>query len=312
MEITLSCEDYEWLRPLIDGSVRSSALDLTVVPITSGGERHRRAAAGEFDVAEFSLGMYLANWNDWDFTAIPAFPRRFFPHSRVVVNAEAGIESPADLEDKRVGIQYYGNTLAIWARGVFADRYDLDIEAVEWYTTKPEPLEIDLPPEVVGRVDRKEAPSLVARGELDALVLSKTAELYPLPDGVERLFPDSEAVERVYYAETGFYPVMHNVVVRDEVVAEHPWVPTELVKLMRRSVDAAAERARFEAKYPLVWWQRYREREQELFGDLWGRSFEFDANAAELETLSRYAHELGLTDELLDPAELYLHGDDLL
>lgn len=70
--------------------------------------------------------------------------------------------------------------------------------------------------------------------------------------------------------------------------------------------------ARDEAKYPLVWWQQYREQEQEVLGDVWGRSFEFDATANELETMVRYAHEQGLIDERFDPEEMFVRADENL
>lgn len=307
LELSLSIEDYEWTRPLVEGEVTPDGIDLTVVPMTSGGERHRRMLDGEFDAAEFSIGMYLAGWPDLEFTAIPAFPRRFFPHSRIVVNADAGIERPSDLAGKRVGIQYYQNTHALWTRGILAERHGLDLDAVEWLTTKPEPIDRE-PPVPLGRFDRSEGPDLVSRGDLDALVISKTAELYPLPENVDRLFPDPKTTERRYYEETGLYPLMHNVVLADEVVDEHPWVVGELLDLFRRSHERATERYRYASKYPLVWWQKYREDERDVFGDLWSGWFEYEANAAEAERMVEYAVTLDLLDEPVDAREMYRTG----
>lgn len=79
LSLSLAVEDYEWLEPLINGDVRPDGIDLDVTTLTSGGQRHTRMMNGEFDVAEFSLCRYVTGWPDWEFTAIPAFPRRFFP-----------------------------------------------------------------------------------------------------------------------------------------------------------------------------------------------------------------------------------------
>jgi 4,5-dihydroxyphthalate decarboxylase len=311
LSLTLACTDYEWLEPLARGEVEADGIDLTVLTDMGGGERHWRAVAGEFDIAEFSLGTYITGWPDWEFTAIQAFPRRFWPHSRVFVNSEAGIEEPADLAGKRVGLSSYQNTLALWTKGVFGEHYGLDLEAVEWCTSKPEPVDVDLPVDLE-RIDRDSRPAQLARGDLDALFMPATAGLYPLPDTVERLYDDLRDAEGAYYEETGFYPLMHNVVIQNDLIDEEPWVPTEILRLFRRSQEVAAERARYEAKYPLVWWQQYREEEREVVGDVWGRSFEFDANAEELRTMVRYAHQQGLIDERFDAEGMFVRADENL
>ena len=306
MELSLSfaCNRYQWLEPLIDGEVEPNGIDLTVLTGIHSSERHERTIRGEFDVAEFSIGTYLTGWPDWEFASLPAFPRRFTPHSRTLVNTDAEIDSPADLEGKRVGIISWQNTLALWAKGVFADRYDLDLTTVDWCVTQPEPVPVDLPVPVQ-RIDREESTSMLAAGDLDALVLPSTVELYPPEEGTEPLFTDLRTVETAYHEETGFYPVMHNVVVADHVLADHPWVATELQTAFRRSVEAFEERARHAERQPLVWWQDYRTRERETFGDIWGRSFEFERNESELETVVGYAAEQGLLDAPVDAAELF-------
>jgi len=312
LSLTLACTDYEWLEPLVRGAVAPEGVDLTVLTGMGGSERHWRTMQGEFDVAEFSLGTYLTGWPDWTFTAIPAFPRRFFPHSRVFVNREAGIETPADFHGKRVCIVSYQNTLALWLKGIFAEHDGLDLERVEWVTWKDEPVPVDLPVALTVHDRHASRRDLLASGELDAVAIPSTGGMYPLPATVERLYDDLETPERAYYEAGGHYPLMHTVVVRDDLVAAHPWLPTELVKAFRASAATFEERARHEAKYPLVWWQSYREREAAVFGDVWGTSFEYAANAEALRTMTRYAHEQGLTDERWDPADLFIDVDDRL
>lgn len=308
LSLSFACEDYEWFEPLVRGEVEPDGIDLTVLATKSGGERHRRMIAGEFDAAEFSLGTYITGWPDWEFTAIPAFPRRFFPHSRIVVRADAGIERPTDLEGGRVLLRTYQNTHALWTKGVLTEHYGVDLDAIEWYALGDEPVPVDVP--IAGMCSGfDEAYEQIARGELEALVFTKSAELYPLRENTTRLFEDPMATERAYHEETGFYPVMHNVVIQNDLLDDHPWVATELLKAFRRSVDVFQERARYEAKYPLVWWQSYREQERERFGDIWGRSFEFDTNEAELQTMIGYAHDQGLVDEPFDAEKMFVRAD---
>lgn len=305
LALTLACTDYEWLEPLVYGAVEPENVDLAVFHEIEHAQQHIRMIDGEFDIAEFSLGTYIAGWPlGWEFTAIPVFPRRFFPHSRVFVNRQAGIDEPADLEGKRVGIVSFQNTLALWFVGIFVDRYDLDLDSIDWHTFGTQKVPEDVPYDTT-QIDRMTLPTQLARGDIDAVVNPRTGPFYPLHENVKRLFDDLPAAERDCYEATGFYPLMHTVVVRNELLDDHPWLATELTDTFRRSHDAFATRINDESLYPLVWWQHYREQEEALFGDVWGRSFSLEPNLDELDTMVRYASDRGLIDERVDARDLF-------
>jgi 4,5-dihydroxyphthalate decarboxylase len=65
-------------------------------------------------------------WQTLELTAIPIFVTRMFRHSYIYINKSAGIRSPADLNGKRIGVQNWLTTTAVWARGLLADEYGLD------------------------------------------------------------------------------------------------------------------------------------------------------------------------------------------
>ena len=77
-------------------------------------------------------------------------------------------------------------------------------------------------------------------------------------ENVEALFPDPRRVERAYYEETGLYPLVDVMVVRDALLEAEPDLPRRLLAAFRRSRAVAAEREANGAKYPLVWWNSYR------------------------------------------------------
>ena len=80
-----------------------------VPPRRDGVDRHRRMLVDrEFDIAEVSLASYiLARQAGVPLTAVPTVPRRLFSQNHIFVNADAGIERPADLVGRRI---------AIWAK----------------------------------------------------------------------------------------------------------------------------------------------------------------------------------------------------
>src|SRR5918995_897117 len=83
----------------------------------------------------------------------------------------AGIRSPADLNGKRIGIQNWLTTAAVWARGLLEDEYGLDQKSVSWFTERmrgvgnlkaPAWLKMELIPKGRTQFD------LLAAGEIDA------------------------------------------------------------------------------------------------------------------------------------------------
>ena len=90
--LTLSCGDYDRTRPLIDRTVATPGLDLTVIPLPSA-ERHTRFVRNlEFDVCELQIAQYLGlKSRGAPITAIPVFPHRRFNHSCVMVRMDSDI-----------------------------------------------------------------------------------------------------------------------------------------------------------------------------------------------------------------------------
>src|SRR3546814_12396229 len=66
------------------------------------------------------------------FVALPVFPSRVFRHGYIFVNRDAGIAGPKDLEGKRVGVQEYRQTAAVWIRGILQHEYGVDLDSIAW------------------------------------------------------------------------------------------------------------------------------------------------------------------------------------
>ena len=108
--LTLSCNEYDRTRFLVDGRVQAEGIDLSIVSLTSE-ERHRRFSRDlECDVCELQMGVFLG-WmgRGAPFTAIPVFPHRKFCHGNVILNAGSRIQKPEDLAGKIIGMRAHFN-----------------------------------------------------------------------------------------------------------------------------------------------------------------------------------------------------------
>src|SRR5215475_566968 len=79
LKLTLACGDYDFLRPLYDGTVTADGIDLNVLTMPSPERHGRMLRHQEFDVCELSLVGYLvARDQGCSYAAIPVFPHRRF------------------------------------------------------------------------------------------------------------------------------------------------------------------------------------------------------------------------------------------
>src|SRR6188474_1891790 len=93
LRLTLSCWNYDRVRALADGRVQPEGIDINFLDLQVEETFFRMLRNREFDVAELSLSSYSVSLfrEPHPFVAIPVFPSRFFRHSSIYVNANAGI-----------------------------------------------------------------------------------------------------------------------------------------------------------------------------------------------------------------------------
>jgi 4,5-dihydroxyphthalate decarboxylase len=314
--LSFACDLNLLTWPVYEGLVEPDGIDLNfiapndVVSIFKRMIRHR-----EFECAEMSMSSYLmaCDRDSPQFTAIPVFPSRVFRHGFIFVNADSGITEPADLPGAAVGVPSYTMTAALWARGILQHEYDVHPGDVTWYQASPQgtaagdPLAFDYPEGVtVDQIpDGETLSSLLAEGHLDALVSPKVPGSY---DGkhVRRLFPDYRDVEAEYYDRTGHFPIMHTIVVRDDVLAENPWVASELTALFDRAKDAVFEELRetSQRRLSIPWvYHALEDAEARMGEDFWPYGVAENENT--LETMATFAYEQGFTSETVAVDDLF-------
>src|SRR5262249_11173202 len=169
----------------------------------------------EFDVCEMAITTYLtARAYGEPFTALPVFVMRQFHHSPVVYNVKSGVAAPKDLEGQKVGVRAYTVTTGVWARGILATGYGVDLGKVTWVVVDEEHVqEYKKPSNVIERPGANLA-QMLAAGELAAAIGVGAVDS---PD-VKALIPNAADAEAAWYRKTGIYPLNHTVVVKDSLL----------------------------------------------------------------------------------------------
>jgi len=216
-----------WVEALKDGRVEPGGYTLEfeeVQPITRAFRIMSRELA--YDICEMAATTYLvARDHGKPFTALPVFLTRGLHHTAVKARAPG---EPKALEGQRVGVNRgYTVTTGVWARGILASEYGVDLDSITWVRSDEEHVAEFVPPPNV-----EDLPEGIELTELPAVVGDvKSDELVPL-------IADAQAAAERALADRGLWPVNHLVVVKDEVLEAHP-------DLARALVDAFEQAKKF-------------------------------------------------------------------
>ncbi|MDC0033623.1 4,5-dihydroxyphthalate decarboxylase [Alphaproteobacteria bacterium] len=312
LALALDCYDRHF--PFFDGTLSiPSDVSLNVFQVgetttlRDGGHRHQRMLQdGEFDAAEVSLSSYvMAKARGLPFTAIPAFPRRLFSQTQMYVPVTSDIIDPQALAGKRVGLQSFQTTLAVLAKGDLAFEYDVDLRSIHWVVRSNETIAFEPGDEWEIEYVAADADlgTLLADSAIDALFFSRVPT--PLETGaVRRLFPDPKEACAGFYGRNGFFPIMHVIAIKDDVIAANPSIPRTLLDLYGQAKALAASYMDDPGWSQLPWARMAREEQNGLLnGDLWPVGYA--GNHTNIERFIGYSHNQGLIDRQLSPDALF-------
>jgi len=211
---------YPHTKGLKDGTVSVPEIQFEHVEISPIiGAFRRMCRTLDFDLCEMAITTYLtAKAHNKPFTALPVFVHRQFHHSPIAYNIKSGVKSPKDLEGKKVGVRAYTVTTGVWARGILATEYGVDLDKITWVVVDEEHVqEYRKPGNVMERPGANLA-AMLAEGELAAAIGVGKVDS---PD-IKPLIPDAAAAEAAWYRKTGIYPINHTVVVKDALLQSDP------------------------------------------------------------------------------------------
>lgn len=316
LSIGLAANPRSW--PIFDGRVQPDGIELVASEVFPSELFWRQLKFGDFDIAEMSMStlMMAVAAGDERWLGIPVFTTRKLFHTEILVRRAAGIDKPADLKGKRVGVPEYQQTAALWTRGALEHEFGVPARDLEWWMervpshshrgaigfTPPAGVTIRQVPA------EKNLGTMMLAGEIDAtvhyiananLVDRSRIDLWNHPE-MRPLFADPVAEGVRYYKKTGLLPINHGMVVKRELAARHPWIVLNVLKAFERANDIT-ERERLEhAQYHIA---------TGLVGADALRTplvrHGVKANRLVLETAAQYSQEQGLTPRRVRLEELF-------
>jgi 4,5-dihydroxyphthalate decarboxylase len=311
LRLTLACGDYDINHGLVEGLDTIKGVELVTMTMSSPERHWRLMRHHEFDICEFSMASYLAMRDQLSdpYIAIPVFPHRRFRHSYLFVNSGAGITDPRDLEGCSVGLRTWQTTAGLWFRGILEEHYGVDTKSITWVTQDEE----DLPLDLLGPLGFKQrrvpegddVDRMLLAGDLQGLMYPELPPSYRKGDPrITHLFPDPKAEEQRYFEATGIFPIMHTVVIREDLLERNPWLAMNVVQAFRKSKERAWKAMEDPRRVSLAWFREALEEQRKVLGpDPW--PYDLPGNYKGLDALCGYAHAQGLTQKRLKVDDLF-------
>lgn len=321
LPLSIALSDNPRTRPVIEGRVAFEGLRLLPTTVHPSEMFWRQLRYGDFDVSEMSMSTLtiLTAQGNRDWVGLPIYTMRKFFHNEILVRKDRGVEKPADLKGKRVGVPEYQQTAAIWTRGVLEHEFGVHARDMTWFmerndnrshghssgfrpppgvSVSPVPLNTNLG-------------DMLLNGELDGIVhyiahknlVDRSRADLTTDARVKFLFEDREAESARYYKKTGIFPINHIVVIKRSVYEQNPWIALNLYS----GFVAAMDHVRTDS---LAWMAPYYEMglvPREIRRTVIQTPMPYGLNAARrvLETVTQYVHEQGLCERRVALEEIF-------
>lgn len=317
LNLSVAVGDYDRTRPLVDGTVQIDGVDPIFMLLEPEEIFFRAFRHADFDICELSLSSYTVKTakGESPYIAVPVFPSRAFRHTSIYIRTDRGIETPADLKGKRIGVPEYQLTANVWARAFLEDEHGVKPSDVTWVRGGYEqPGRIEKiaiqPPSDVRLENVPEGATIsgmLAAGELDAVIGPRAPSCFDQGHPhVGWLYADPTAAATAWFHKRRIFPIMHVLGIRRSLADQHPWLPGAIVKAFEQSkaVTLAKLADTSATKVTLPFLEEQLHAARRLMGeDFW--SYGLEANRHVLDYFLRHHHAQGLSSRLVRPEELF-------
>lgn len=323
LELTVATTLTDRTAPILDGRIAIEGCRVKPMGVADPQEIFRRALKeAAFDIAEMSMSTHIvmSARGDYDYVALPIFLSRAFRHSSIYIRSDRGIASPEQLVGRRIGLEQYQQTIALWVRGILSDVHGVKASSIDWVNGGLEKagggerVALALPPDIrlEPAPEGESLNSMLAGGDLDAIIATRPPSCFTRGDApVARLFPDYRAAEVDYFRKTGNFPIMHCLLLRRSLAQQHPWLAQAVFDAFAKSkAQALADLTHKNfLRVSLPWAAEDAADMQRLMGArMW--AYGLEQNRRELEDMLRYALADGLIAKPMQPDDLFAKVSD--
>jgi len=184
--------------------------------------------------------------------------------------------------------------------------YNVPWRKMKWIVSKEEAIPFE--PEEGVRVELaagKKMGVMLEQGEIAALMVPHPPkEALRGSKKIRRLFADPKQEEARYFQKNGFYPIMHLIAFKDDVLAKNPEFAPNVMAAFDKAKAACMDYYDDPNWSRFVWGRHLFEEERKAFGDdPWPHGIK--KNKANLERFIGYSLDQGLMQKKLEIEQLF-------
>jgi 4,5-dihydroxyphthalate decarboxylase len=315
IEIEFPVMRYDITMPFFENRIQIDGVKLKPTPtsamIYKDDPKYRE---GNFGLADLNLGYWpQAIEAGWELIALPVFSKRKGAYQFIFVRSDRGIDSPKDLEGKRVGARSYATSLTIWSRGLLQHRFGVDVNKMRWvvgvtdyFPLHRQDLQIEMAAD-----PKKSAVDSLLDGDIDAMITDisdgEAIKALKASQNVRRLFPDYPDEDKKLFDEAGFYSPVHLIVMSKKLDREHPELSAKLFQAFEKAKSLAyTDILNDRAGFGVLYFREHMEEQMETWGDVF--PYGVTANKAAVDTYIQYNLEQGHIRSPLTYEQLFAAG----
>ena len=193
------------------------------------------------------------------------------------------------------------------AKGDLQSEYDVGWREIDWYISKDEAIPLKPIEGVKMQLlnPGQRIGAMLEHGEIDALMMPHPPKEALRGGGnIRRLFADPKIEESKYFRKNGYYPIMHVIAFKDEVLAKDASLATSIMAAFDKAKEICMEYYDDPNWSRFVWGRHLFEEERQIFGaDPWPHGVK--KNRANLERFISYSLDQQLIDRKLEVEELF-------
>jgi 4,5-dihydroxyphthalate decarboxylase len=302
---------YDVTMPLVDGRVQIDGVKLVPSRSAPGATiigPDSPIPTGDFGLIDMNMGNWLPGIEaGWEIAPLPVFSKRKHVYTYLFCRADAGINSPRDLEGKRVMSSIAGSAVAIWLKALLQHRHGVDVDSITWVSARERfPLHKEW--RIEAPEGRKSVLEALLDGDVDATAadvsdrkLWHTLETDPR---IKRVFPSYLEEAKAFFDETGIFAPVHMIVMSKKLDRQHPDLAGKLYDAFEQAKQIADDDVLDDRSgFAIIDLREQVLRQQQEWGDLFKHGI--TANKATIDTFAAHCREHGLVKDRYGYEEMF-------
>jgi 4,5-dihydroxyphthalate decarboxylase len=312
MELAFPKMRYDHTMPLLEGRVEIPGVRIN--PVSTPAmvvDDLPELRTGDFGLCDFNAGYWpSAIEAGWELIGLPLFIKRKPVYQYLFVRTDRGIESPKDLEGKKIGTNFYPTGITILTQGLLQHRHGVDTSKLTWVANGKStvfPIHTNIPKVEIAEGERKSPWARLLDGEVDGIISDiSDGQAWADLEGsskVKRLF-DYVEEDRKLYEETGVFTPMHLIVISKKLDRENPGLARKVFDAFVEAKSLAYQDIHNDRGGLSVVYLREHLVEQTR---QWGDPMKYGVkdDLANIKSFLRYNYEQGMTSRLWGVEEVF-------